>query len=189
MSQRQVFRGGRTSHLLEMPGDLIAHIGRMLGARDLCHFMDAIAGVSLNPFVKHHTQLVLPEARVHWLYNAITGNVCRRLHELADEALYAATRCSFVRVYMDWSPFVRTPKPRALAEYGWVVRRPHARVIVNQVAVREAVLLCVRARRGFGYVAGYENHVWAHGRTTMSVRPIFSTSIPVVPYFLISHGL
>lgn len=171
--------------LHRLPGDVLEHLCEShLTPTDTCALVQALTHRDVSPFVRDDVVQVPVELRTHWMC-CVAVQVLRRIlvEQLQPELLYLSTRCAFIRVFADWSPFKRRVPPPALVECAWKDDRREKkwRWEVDEAHLARVVRRCARKGTPGLHLAAYEHFVWSTGRRTIVMRPALTRCVVILP--------
>lgn len=170
------FRG--RMHLDRLPCDILHYIATaFLGEDDAMRLSEAFAGRmtswSLQPYP------VPPSLSSVWR-NALGG---MRLHDvaysIADDAFWYASIFKRAHLHVDWSPFSERGF-RPIANYRWCDEKPHAKIAIDDDAIRQCVRRALERSSTCVCVSlyAYASHV---SRNALKYRPMKTFNFEIVP--------
>lgn len=174
--------------LLDLPGDVLAHVCSFLEPRDVIALSNAIGGKNLSHFCASDLMCVPREMQSRWIQSKVNDHVHAFLHSMQDECFYIATSCSFVALFIDWSPFSSATPPQPAAVFEWRAdTRPHGCVRLDNGVIQASISESMRRCRPIGHVAAYACFAWGFGKVHVSNVPSVTAYVDLVPSMYSSY--
>lgn len=169
-----------------LPDELLLYVCKSgLSGDDIRNLVEAFTHSKVDHRINKDAKLVPQSLRGTWMVTCVQLNFQRFIRSITDKCFFLATLCSFVRVYVDWSPYLTKKPPPWVAAFEW--RRntcPHGIVHVNEYEVSECIMRSFHRKRPQGFVSVYRCHAWAYGRVHMSLSPDIQTHVDLIPWFV-----
>lgn len=169
-----------------LPDDLLLYVCKSgLSQTDICNLIEAFTRSKIDHRCNEDAKLVPQSLRGMWMVTNVQLDIHRFIKSITDRCFFLATQCSFVRVYVDWSPYLSRRPPPWIAAFEWCRNtRPHGIIHMNDDEVSECILRSFQRKRPQGFVSVYKCFAWTYGRVHMSTHPDIQTYVDLVPWFV-----